>query len=237
MRHDSRRRRCRRARRDDAQVEVPSVAGAKVATGPTTTTVTSSPTSHDGRGGAPAPQLVTAREAHPRHLLVPEERAGDHLRGRRARLRSVEVHRVGADHDVDRAAAPRGRSAARRARTRRCRCRRRRRAPRPRRGTRPSSASPDAGRPPRACPIARPDPRASPRPRRRATAPPAGRGSRAARCASAARRISTTCSRRVTRRPVSSDANGSSSRITSGAGASARASATRCRSPPESSCG
>ena len=53
----------------------------------------------------------------------------------------------------------------------------------------------------------------------------------------AARRIAATSSRSASRRPASSAANGSSSRTTSGSAASARASATRWRSPPESSCG
>ena len=55
--------------------------------------------------------------------------------------------------------------------------------------------------------------------------------------APAPRRMAATSSRRVVRRPASSDANGSSSSTTSGSVASARASATRCRSPPESSWG
>ena len=51
------------------------------------------------------------------------------------------------------------------------------------------------------------------------------------------RRMPATSSRRLVRSPASSEANGSSSSTTSGSMASARARATRWRSPPDSSCG
>ena len=115
----------RRARRDDAQVEVPSAAGAKVATGPTTTTVTSSPTSHAvvarsgsgarGRsGGAPA-SPARDRGTCGRPPAPSPRPAGV---GRGAPNRGGSRRRPGR--------RPRDRSPAPPARTRRCRSRRRR---------------------------------------------------------------------------------------------------------------
>ena len=208
---------CRRD--DDAQSDVPSVAGANGATGPTTTTRDLVADVPRGRRRAPAAQLAAARRGAPASPGRGRGTCGaTHLRRRRARLRSVEPHRVGTDHDVDRAAGRAGRSAST-----------------------PSSHSTvsvaggagqhlgvaeELGHPARRrVPVdllgrarpARPRRRASPRRRRRATGPPAGRGSRAARSRRRRGGSSTTSSRRATRRPASSDANGSSSRIDLGA--------------------
>ena len=95
----------------------------------------------------------------------------------------------------------------------------------------------DACRTRSACRPAGSGPRPSPRRGRRGSAPLPGRGSRRPRSRPLGARMSRTSARTRPRSAASRFENGSSSRTIAGSGASARAIATRCCWPPESSCG
>ena len=132
-----------------------------------------------GEAEPAAAQAQAGAQLEVHELVVAVEGALEHDGlGRVARRPGAvaDRDRLRPDHDLHLAARARARPRSGRARSAPCRPRRCRAARRPRRGTRPPSASSGGRRPPRASRSGRRARRAARRPRRRARAPRPGRG-------------------------------------------------------------